>query len=212
MPFSREAFLDVFAGYNDALWPVALALWVLTAAAGATWMLGAPHGEAWLRRALGMNWLWSAVAFHAMFFTRINPAAWGFAAMFLFQAGLFLTPGRFQRSRAIRTPSRRRQALAFALVTYGLVYPAIVWAEGFVYPWAPTFGVPCPTAILTLGFLLASPARSVSTSLVPIVWSMIGGSAFWFFGVHADVVLPVAGLALAADLLRRPLMHRGVAS
>jgi hypothetical protein len=29
---------------------------------------------------------WSAVAYHIMFFTRINPAAWLFAAIFLLQA------------------------------------------------------------------------------------------------------------------------------
>ena len=29
MPFSVDAFLDVFAAYNTALWPFALLLWVI---------------------------------------------------------------------------------------------------------------------------------------------------------------------------------------
>jgi hypothetical protein len=34
-------------------------------------------------------WLWNAVVYHAVFFTRINPAAWLFAGLFLVQAALF---------------------------------------------------------------------------------------------------------------------------
>jgi hypothetical protein len=30
MPFSRDAFLDVFAVYNHTWWPVALAVWMAT--------------------------------------------------------------------------------------------------------------------------------------------------------------------------------------
>src|SRR5688572_3985311 len=32
---------------------------------------------------LAWHWAWSAVAYHMAFFTRINPAAWPFAALFL---------------------------------------------------------------------------------------------------------------------------------
>ena len=30
MPFSHEQFLDVFAAYNQKLWPFAILLWLLT--------------------------------------------------------------------------------------------------------------------------------------------------------------------------------------
>jgi hypothetical protein len=33
MPFSRGAFLDLLAVYNNAWWPIAAALWVATLAA-----------------------------------------------------------------------------------------------------------------------------------------------------------------------------------
>ena len=32
LPFTRTAFFDVFGAYNSALWPAAVALWILTAA------------------------------------------------------------------------------------------------------------------------------------------------------------------------------------
>ncbi len=33
LPFSHDAFLDVFGAYNTALWPAVVALWLATAAA-----------------------------------------------------------------------------------------------------------------------------------------------------------------------------------
>jgi hypothetical protein len=70
-----------------------------------------------------------------------------------------------------------------------------------VYPRVPTFGVPCPTTILTLGFLLAvRPALPLMTAAVPILWAVIGGSAAILFGVWADLMMPVAAGALLVDV------------
>jgi hypothetical protein len=68
----------------------------------------------------------------------------------------------------------------------------------------PTFGVPCPTTILTIGFLLAadSPVPRLVT-VVPILWALVGGSAALLFDVRADLMLWVAGLALIGDVVRR---------
>jgi hypothetical protein len=213
MPFTRTDFLDVFAAYNAAFWPVAIGLWLVTAAAVVRWAVDGHRNERWLRAALGANWLWAGIVYHALFFTRINPAAWLFAAMFLFQALVLWMPQRFGAGRApALPPSRRRYALALAFFAYGLAYPAIVSAEGLVYPYAPTFGVPCPTAILTVGFLVAVQTRSAVECIVPIVWSFIAVSAAWLFGIHADLALFAGGAVLAADLVRWRVIHTGVTS
>ena len=70
-----------------------------------------------------------------------------------------------------------------------------------MYPRVPTFGVPCPTTILTLGFLLAvRPALPFITAAVPIVWAAIGGLAAILFGVWADLMMPIAAGALLVDV------------
>jgi hypothetical protein len=53
--------------------------------------------------------------------------------------------------------------------------------------------------------MLATP-RVWALSIVPIVWSAIGGSAASVLGVRADYALPVAGLALVLSLIR-PRAH-----
>jgi hypothetical protein len=199
MPFSRDAFLEVFAAYNQALWPVAVVLWLLTAAVVARLMTGRRLWPALPRLVLAGHWLWAGVFYHALFFTAISPAGWLFAALFLVQAGLLVSASTLDRARLnIRTP---RGALSAVLMIYGLAYPAVAWADGFTYPYMPTFGVPCPTAVLTMGFLLFTSAASATLSLVPIVWSLIAATAAWSFGVHADLVLPVSAALLAGDLI-----------
>jgi hypothetical protein len=197
LPFSRGDFFDLLAAYNGALWPAAVALWVASVLA-AVWMLSSPRShDRWISGLLVVHWAWSAVAYHVVFFTRINPAAWVFAAMFLVQAVLFFWSGvirgrlTFMSSRTVWTK------LGWFLVVYALLYPAINAVEHNSILSIPTFGLPCPTTIFTAGLLLLAMPHTRILAIVPIVWSVIGGSAAFLLGVSADYALPVAGAALA---------------
>lgn len=200
LPFTRDQFLDVFAEYNEALWPVAIALWVLTAVAFVSLWRSRAEGRA-ISFLLALHWLWTAVAYHAAFFSAINPAAMLFAALFLIESGLIAWYGLLRQDLSFTFRQGARPG-ARLLVAYALLYPAIVWSDGFVYPWMPTFGVPCPTTILTIGFLLAAD-RPIPRPViaVPMIWSAVSGSAAFVLGVHADLILPVAGIFLAIHAL-----------
>jgi hypothetical protein len=149
--------------------------------------------DRWISGLLAVHWAWSAVAYHIAFFTRINPAAWLFAAIFLVQAGLFFWSGvmrgrlTFTRARTAWTP------IGWLLVVYALLYPAINAVEHGRILKIPTFGLPCPTTIFTAGLLLLAAPRSGTLAIVPIIWSVVGGSAAFLLGVSADYALPVAG-------------------
>jgi len=200
LPFTRAQFFDVFAAYNTSLWPFAVALWLLTAGVVVMVVRGHRGAAHLVSLLLAIHWGWAAVAYHAAFFSKINPAAWLFSALFLVQAGLFVWFGAFLRY----SPGRSlRRYLAWLLVGYSLMYPAVVWVAGNVYPRLPTFGVPCPTTILTIGFLLAAdrPVPGV-LALIPTLWAFIGGSAAFLLGVPADVVMPAAGIWLTASVVR----------
>ena len=67
----------------------------------------------------------------------------------------------------------------------------------------PAFGVPCPTTIFTAGVLMLATPRSWRLSIIPVMWSVIGGSAANLLGVRADYALPIAGIALAIFSMQR---------
>jgi hypothetical protein len=121
LPFTREEFFDLFAAYNGALWPAVIALWVASVVA-AVWLLVSRRSrDRWMSAVLTVHWAWSAVAYHAGFFTRINPAAWLFASVFLLQGAFFFWSGvirghlSFQSSRTAWTP------IGWVLIAYALV-------------------------------------------------------------------------------------------
>jgi hypothetical protein len=198
LPFSHDAFLDVFGAFNTTLWPAVVLLWVITAGfALRCFRVGELKGRA-LFALLAVHWAWSAIAYHWFYLRKINQAAALFSAMFALQAGVFAWLAVTSRGRA--TTSRNLRGLVGgALVLYGLVYPFIGLALGLKLPRLPLFAVPCPTTLITAGLLVTSVDVPRSSNILPILWAVVGSSAAFALGIRADLALVVAGLVLAVD-------------
>jgi hypothetical protein len=203
LPFTREQFFDLFVAYNEALWPAAVALWIASAVIVALRLSARHPHDRWVSALLVGHWAWSALAYHVAFFTRINPVARVFAALFVGQAVLFLRVGVVQRRLSFAPWGNAWAPLAWGLIAYSLAYPAINALDHRSLLRIPTFGLPCPTTIFTAGVLMLATPRSWGLSTVPVLWSAIGGSAAFLLGVRADVALPIAGMALAIFSVRR---------
>jgi hypothetical protein len=203
LPFTREQFFDLLATYSGELWPTLVLLWAASVLASLSlWSSRRPR-DRWISGLLVVQWAWSALAFHAAFFTRINPAAWLFAAIFLLQAALLFWSGVIREQLSFRSTPTPWTPIGWVLVAYALLYPAINAVEHGSLMRIPTFGVPCPTTIFTAGLLLLATPRKRVLAVVPIAWSAIGGSAAFLLGVSADYVLVVAGAALTVFELQK---------
>ena len=111
------------------------------------------------------------------------------------------------RSRAttsvVRSFAQRVGAGGVGSDRVSLLYPGINAVLHFSVSRIPAFGVPCPTMIFTAGVLMLATPRSWRLSIIPVMWSVIGGSAASLLGVRADYALPIAGIALAVFSLQR---------
>jgi hypothetical protein len=207
LPFAREAFFDLLAAYNTSLWPAVIALWVATAVACARLVSSSGRSsDRWISGLLAVHWAWSAIAYHMTFFTRINPAAWLFAVLFLVQAALFAWFGLIKGDLSFKSSRTPWTVVGWVLMLYALLYPAIAVVEHGSVIRVPMFALPCPTTIFTAGVLLLASSPRRSFMVVPIIWSAIGGSAAFLLGVSADYALPVAGGALALLAWHNPKM------
>lgn len=197
LPFTEREFFDLFGAYNRALWPIVALFWMVSAAATVQLMRGRRLASD-LTALVGLQWAWTGIVYHALYFTRINPAAWLFAGVFLAQAvAMFWVSGSSGPSyRLHRTP---RHVLAVAFMAYALLYPFLAVMNGHDVPRVPIFAVPCPLVLFTCGVLLAADRRPTRWLLVvPMAWSLIGGSAAILLGVIPDLALFAAAAVLAA--------------
>ncbi|MCC7507975.1 MAG: hypothetical protein IT464_01210 [Planctomycetes bacterium] len=203
LPFTKAEFFEVLRSYNEMLGP-----WVLGLIAAGPFVLWACQRQerSCRRAALGVLAFFAALngaAYHWMFFTRINQAAWLFGGLFVAQAALLLLAAWRCPDVASAPPAISRVA-GWPIALYGLV---IYGTIGFLCRGAefvPQFGAaPCPTIIFMLGVILLLRQPVPWWLLpIPIIWVVIGGSAAVLLGVPEDYGLIVAGaLALPMFLL-----------
>ncbi|MGF1610100.1 MAG: DUF6064 family protein [Kiloniellales bacterium] len=204
LPFTAEVFFANFESYNRAIWPAqlvayGLALLIILLAArplrGSGRLIGA---------LLAAAWAWNGVVYHLLHSATINFLAPVFGAFFIIQALLLLWTATIRGKVSFRWRADPCGLAGLGLIAFALLlYPLLGWLAGHGWPQAALFGVaPCPTTVFTLGLLLAIEGRTpLHLVAIPVIWSLIGGSAAWLLGVPEDLVLPIAGFGALALIL-----------
>lgn len=204
LPFTVEQFFDVFRAYNETVWPVQWGLGAL--ALLALYLVARP--SSWSSRAVSAIlfalWLWLGLVYHFAFFAAINPLAYAFAAVSVAGGLVFLWFGVARGQLHFRFLPRGRGWLGLVLVGFALgAYPAWSVLAGHHYPEFPTFGLPCPTTIFTVGMLaFLVPPYPRATLLAPVLWCLVGSQAAFLLGMPQDLGLLVAAAAGVFLLVR----------
>ena len=194
--FTVEQFFGVFRQYNISVWPGQVFLVALAMAA----VILAVAPQRWsgvgISAILAFLWAWMGLAYHLAFFSSINPLAYAFAGLSLVAAGFFLWQGVVRRRLEFKLSSGARTPVGLGLTLFALVaYPVWSFYAGHRYPALPTFGLPCPTTIFTMG-LLAFLVRPYPRSplVIPVLWCFVGAQAAFMFDVPQYLGLVVAGV------------------
>ncbi len=196
LPFTVEQFLNVFAEYNRAVWPTQMILLSLAGAAIFLALKPNSFSNKLIAFLLACFWLWTGIAYHLAFFSRINGSAYAFGMLCIVQAVLFLFAGMVKRDLPFRARWDAVGIVGGLVMVYALlVYPLLGDASGHRYPHSPTFGAPCPTTIFTFGLLLWADGEVPRYVLwIPLLWSLVGVFAAIYLGIREDIALPVAGI------------------
>lgn len=202
LPFTFEQFYGVFGDYNNAVWPAQWFLVAMALAAVVAVLWPRPWSGVAVSAILGVLWAWIALAYHLAFFARISPPAYAFSALSMVGAAAFIWQGVIRRRLTFQWVAGPKAVAGAALIVFALVvYP--VWSAyaGHPYPATPTFGLPCPTTIFTIGLLcFAVPPTPRSPLIVPLLWCLVGTQAAFFLGVQPDLGLVAAGAVSVALL------------
>jgi hypothetical protein len=202
LPFTHGEFLDLFGAYNRGVWPVVAVLWLATVGAVLHLPRGDPRASRLLSALLALHWAWAGGVYHIGYFRRINPIAILFGAVFLLEAALLCWRGVVHRTLVYAPTRSNWNRLGYLLISLSLVYPVLGLLSGLHYPRLPTFGIPCPSTLLTMGLLLFTPQREARLlGAIPLLWAGVGGSAAFVLGIRADLLLLLGAGGLLAYLV-----------
>ena len=207
LPFSREEFFGVFAAYNAANWPAAIIAYPLALTALLFAWRGCPQAGRASATVLALMWGWVGIVYQGLFFAAINPIAKVFAVAFIVQGVLFAYHAWARHGLEYGPRSLLRTIAGGAMILYALIfYPLIGLFAGEGYPAMPLFGAaPCPLLIFTFGLMLWASCARWWLWVIPLLWSVIGGSATILLSVPQDWALPISALvSLLVICLDRP--------
>jgi len=205
LPFTVEQFFAVFRTYNTAIWPGQLGAYVLAAGAVTLMLRRRATSGRIISAILALFWLWTGIAYHLVFFSRINKAAYGFGVLFIIEGLLLLIFGTVRPRLSFQLRPTAWPLIGGVLVLYAMiVYPWLGVLFGHPLAEIPWLGVtPCPTTIFTFGVLLCAAESRLAVFVIPLLWSVIGGSATALLQVPQDYGLIAAGIIGLVNLLVR---------
>lgn len=177
--FSPEPYWRLVARANAAWWPGQL-LGVVAALALPVLVRRDAVRAALL--VLTLAWAWMGWGFHWRHYGEIFLAAPWLAAACGLQSLLLAAAAGWSGAAAGQPPPAAR-ASGMALMLLALLYPALAPLTGHPFAEAEVFGfMPDPTALATLGALLALPAHGavrIALALLPTASLLLGVATRW---------------------------------
>jgi hypothetical protein len=180
--FSPRIYWRLVERYNADVWPGQL--FAIAAGAALVWLALSRVRRAHriIAAVLAAAWMWTGWAFHWQRYAPINWAAQYLALAFAVQAALLLAWAVFARGEENGVVSAATRAAGLVLAAAAvLLYPFAGAVAGRPLAQAEVFGLmPEPTALATLGLVLAVPMRCrYGLALIPALSFAAGVLTLW---------------------------------
>ncbi len=204
-PFTAEQFFEVFKNYNESVFPMQVVFYLLSFTA--IYLVFKPNykSDKIISIVLSFFWIWMGIVYHIIFFSSVNPLAKIFGILFIIQGILFIVYGVIYKKLTFKFNRDKYSISGLVMILFALfIYPLSGKYLGHIYPFSPTFGLPCPTVIFTFGFLLLNENKSpASILIIPLFWTISGFSAVIYFGIAEDTSLLISGLLAFSMIMYR---------
>lgn len=211
IPFKTDEFLAIFEQYNTDVWPAQIIFYLLAFASLTVVFTGYAGRHKIISGIMAFFWIWMGAIYHILYFSSINSAAFLFGALFILQGFILGFAGLHKKRLEFTFRKDVSSVTGVIFVVYGLlIYPLLSIASGHIFPASPTFGLPCPTIIYTLGLLLLTTQRIPwFYIIIPVLWTFVGFSAALSLSMAEDYALGIAGITAVAMLyLKFPAKKR----
>lgn len=205
IPFTTQQFFEVIEQYNMTVFPAQFIIILLGIASAILLFTRKDIKNKLIGGFLGVLWIWTGIAYHFIFFTEINPAAWVFGGLFILQGLAFLFEALIRTRLAFEIRGQGIDYFAYLFILTGIIiYPVMLFLMEDSLHKTITLGLPCPSTILTFGFLILTSTKFPKYLLIiPALWTIVGTSAAINFGVYPDYLMAISALTAILYLVFR---------
>lgn len=201
---SSEEFWNQVAAYNEAMWPVTVAMTLV--AAWLTFRVLLRPGartDTWTRAYLAFAFAWNGIVFF-MIFVRNPISTFTGVPLFILLSVLFAVDIRGQKIRFRLPQTTWKKGLTLVWVALAFLYPLIGLTLGHNYPrmLLPTF--PCPLTVFAIA-LVAAAAPQVDRKLFILLlpWALLAlPKCFGALDCYEDAILFASGVYGLVELIR----------
>lgn len=205
IPFTTEQFFEIIEKYNVTLFPSQLVIILLGILSVILLHSQKSYKNKFIGGFLGILWIWIGIAYHLAFFTEINKVAYAFGGLFILQGLFFLFETYSRKKLEFEIDGNVMDYIAYFFLIFGiLIYPILIYFLENSVETIITLGLPCPSTILTFGFLMLTTRKlSKYLLIIPALWTIVGTSAAFNFGVYPDYLMPISALVAIIYLFVR---------
>lgn len=205
LPFTPEQFFDIIEKYNLSIAPFQIIILLLGILCLIFLHTKSLTKDKLIGIYLGLVWIWIGIAYHLVFFTIINNAAYIFGGLFILQGLLILFNTLFKNRLIFTFTFKTKDYFGYFFILYGLIiYPIISYLVEGSFERTIVMGLPCPSTIFTFGFFLLTSIKFPKYLLIiPSLWAIVGLSAAINIGVIQDLMIIISAVTADIILLRR---------
>lgn len=199
--FSPDTYYRLFELYNAAIWPAQIGALATGVVIFALMLSRFPWSGRAVSLLLAIAWAFAAHAYFYQRYATINIAAPYYAIAFAAQAVLLLLIGGAAGKLTFEKRGSWVKRAGLALFLFELaVQPLIGPLLGRSFGAVELFGIaPDPTALATLGVLLAADRMRYELMVIPLLWCAVTGATLWTMQAPDAFLMPAAG-AIALGL------------
>lgn len=201
---STEEFWTQVRVYNEATWPIAVAMTL--AAAFLTfrvfWRPGA-KSDRWMKAFLGFAFAWNGIVFFLVYVE--NPISlFTGAPLFLIVSALFVVDIWTGKIHFRPPEATWKKGLTASWILLVFLYPVIGWPLGHLYPEALLPMFPCPLSVFAIALVAAAvPKVDKKVFVLLLPWALMAlPKCFGALDCYEDCILFASGVYGLVELVR----------
>ena len=201
---STEVFWARVGAYNEAMWPIAIAM--IVAAAFLTCRVFFRPGaktDMWLKAFLSFVFAWNGVVFFLVFLKNTISMFAG-APLFIIVSLLFAVDILNKKTHFQPPEATWKRGVTIFWIVLVFLYPVIGWPLGHVYPKTLLPLFPCPLTVFAIALVAAAaPNVDKKVFILLLPWALLGlPKCFGALDCYEDCILFAAGVYGLVELIR----------